>query len=153
LGVSAYTFDESFRCDDVKVMDGIFCQSQEMIDRSNRFSEAVIIDATYNTSDRPMPLICAYGVSNLGGYPLKPFPMAFAWVSCEREHLYHWFLQLLKNSAPVLASKSTVFVTDKCMFLYFTYVGLMQDGFTSRHNHTHPDFNVKTHDACFWDFY
>ncbi|KAL0582423.1 hypothetical protein ABG067_007726 [Albugo candida] len=28
---------------------------------------------------------------------------------------------------------------------YFIYVGLMQDGFTSRQNHTYPDFNIKTH--------
>ena len=87
-----------------------------MIARSIRFPETYLIDATYGTNNLKMPLICVYGVSNVGLKSLKTFPVAFAWVSSEKEEIYSWFLQTLQINLNGI-SEDTVFVTDKCTAL------------------------------------
>lgn len=47
-------------------LDGLLFTNTFLLDRAKRFPGFVIIDATYNTNNLKMPLICAYGVSKLG---------------------------------------------------------------------------------------
>lgn len=95
---------------------GIFFTSPSLLDRARRFPEVVLIDATYNTNDIKLPLICAFGVSNLGKETLKTFPIAFSWVSSEKEKLYEWFVKTFKDVVGRCLD-NTIFVTDKCIAL------------------------------------
>jgi hypothetical protein len=61
-----------------------------MMNRARRFSGGFVIDATYNTSNTKMLLICVTGVSTLGGMQLKSFPIAFAWVNNETQGMHQW---------------------------------------------------------------
>ncbi|KAI8052566.1 uncharacterized protein B0P05DRAFT_641493 [Gilbertella persicaria] len=73
-----------------------------MTERTARFSEVVIIDATYGTDNLKMPLICAYGVSDVGRPNLVTFPIAFALFSNQNTETYLWFLQNLKGLSSTL---------------------------------------------------
>ncbi|KAI8878028.1 hypothetical protein K501DRAFT_196819 [Backusella circina FSU 941] len=76
--IESKQFITKYRCDPTtNALDGLFVINTTLIARAKQFSELVIIDATYNTNSLRMPLICAYGVSNLGGMVLKAFPIAF----------------------------------------------------------------------------
>ncbi|CAO3621787.1 unnamed protein product [Mucor hiemalis] len=73
------------RNDSTEFFDGLFFTNQVLIERAKRFPGVILIDATYNKNDLRTPLICAYGVSNVGKEKLKTFPIAFAWVADEKE--------------------------------------------------------------------
>lgn len=64
-----------------------------------------------------MPLICAFGVGNIGKEVLKTFPIAFAWVASENEEMYEWFISVFKEIVGSRYLRDTVFVTDKCAAL------------------------------------
>ncbi|OBZ80323.1 hypothetical protein A0J61_11628, partial [Choanephora cucurbitarum] len=79
--------------------------------------QVFVIDATYKTNDRNMPLICVYGVHNLGADVLRTFPVAFAFVCDEQQVTYIWFMETLKNALGNTHLEQPVFVTDKCLAL------------------------------------
>ncbi|KAG2191831.1 hypothetical protein INT47_011579 [Mucor saturninus] len=86
-------YNTAYRCNPIsRNLDGLFFTNDTLVARAKRFSEVVVIDATYNTNDLKMPLISAFGVSNLGKDTLKTFPIAFAWVANEKE-MYNWFVK------------------------------------------------------------
>ncbi|CEG74983.1 hypothetical protein RMATCC62417_10101 [Rhizopus microsporus] len=106
------------------LQDGIFEIQQKLArhhatmdhERATRFHETYIIDATYSINSLKMPLLCVYGVSNLGGLTLKASPVAFAWIANEREETYSWFLKTLDNVFGGVP-KETILITDKCTAL------------------------------------
>ena len=91
---------------------GVFFTNDYMVENVRRFNEVIIIDATYGTNNLKMPLICAYGVSNVGVFTLKTFLIAFAWTSDEKEETYKWFLNSLQNVLQGIPD-NTVFVAEK----------------------------------------
>lgn len=92
-----------------------FFTNDTMMNKAHRFSEVFGMDATYNTNNSKMPLICVTGVSNLDGTQLKNFPVAFAWVRNETQGMYEWFLDSM--TAAYDENIDAVLVADKCQAL------------------------------------
>ena len=69
------------------------------IKNAQRFSEVVIMDATYKTNMYKMPYVNVVGVSNVGSKSeqLKTFAIAGAWISNETKESYTWVAEELHD--------------------------------------------------------
>lgn len=92
-------------------LKALFIFHPEVLQKAIRFSEVVLIDATYKTNIHKMPLVNIVGVSNLGGIRLRSFLIAQALMTEETTVSYKWVTEQMRteiwrHKAPGL------FVTD-----------------------------------------
>lgn len=94
----------------------LFATHPVCIERARRFSEVVIMDATYKTSLTKLPMVNIVGIHNIGSMykstsSLQSFYIGSAFVSNEKEVSYTWVLEQLKD---VIFNSSSpgIFVTD-----------------------------------------
>ena len=70
---------------------------QSAIDLARKFSEVVILDATYNTNKHRMPFVNVVGTGNIGYPSLKTFGIAGGWVSRETNETYASVIEKLRD--------------------------------------------------------
>ncbi|KAL1935596.1 hypothetical protein VTP01DRAFT_4736 [Rhizomucor pusillus] len=87
-----------------------FCR-ETSIQRARRFNEVVLIDATYKTNDRGLPLVNIVGIGNSGQKVLTSFAIGCAFVSNERIESYDRLAQFLK-AAVYPDTEPGLFITD-----------------------------------------
>ncbi|CAG8820214.1 8290_t:CDS:2, partial [Gigaspora margarita] len=92
------------------VRPSFFCHSNA-IKSARRFSEVILIDATYKTNVYKLPFVNIVGISNLGINQLQTFGIAGAWISDESEKSYIWVAEMLA-SIIFFDIIPLVFVTD-----------------------------------------
>ncbi|CAG8456304.1 3913_t:CDS:2 [Racocetra fulgida] len=87
-----------------------FCHANS-IRSARRFSEVVLVDATYKTNVYKLPFVNFVGIGNLGVNKLQTFRIAGAWISDESENSYIWVIKQL-ISLIFFDIIPLVFVTD-----------------------------------------
>ncbi|KAF0529911.1 protein FAR-RED ELONGATED HYPOCOTYL 3-like [Gigaspora margarita] len=73
-----------------------FCHSNA-IKSARRFSEVILINATYKMNVYKLPFVNIVGISNLGINQLQTFGIAGAWISDESEKSYIWVAEMLAS--------------------------------------------------------
>lgn len=92
-----------FQVNSKKELKGLFFISETTIKEARKWPEAITIDATYKTNGNKFSLVNIVGTSNVssvkkGNNHLQTFNVAAAFVNSEKEEVYQWVLEELRDA-------------------------------------------------------
>jgi hypothetical protein len=116
--LEAANYDVRWAVNDQNELGCLFFTHSDCIKQARRFSDVVIMDATYKTNRHKLPLINIVGVDNVCRAKvdsLMTFAIAGAWICDEKTATYKWVLEQLESSVFPKDSiwRPKVFVTDQ----------------------------------------
>ena len=83
---------------DKRFLLSLFFAHQSAIDLARKFSEVIVMDATYKTNRHRLPFVNVVGTGNIGYPRLKTFCIAGGWVSQETNESYEWVVTQLRDT-------------------------------------------------------